>query len=44
MNINIPALINFDPAGIKKHCMLISDLPVIVLYDTIPFTEYSAEY
>ncbi|STB58608.1 Uncharacterised protein [Citrobacter freundii] len=19
MNINIPALINFDPAGIKKH-------------------------
>ncbi|CAH3281700.1 hypothetical protein AI2897V1_1746 [Klebsiella pneumoniae] len=44
MNINIPALINFDPAGIKKStCMYISDLPGIVLYDTIPFTEYSAE-
>lgn len=41
MNINIPALINFDPAGIKKStCMYISDLPGIVLYDTVMTPTY----
>ncbi|STU66206.1 Uncharacterised protein [Klebsiella pneumoniae subsp. ozaenae] len=30
MNINIPALINFDPAGIKKStCMYIQTCPVL---------------
>ncbi|UMS25463.1 hypothetical protein AOY81_04790 [Escherichia coli] len=44
MNSNNPALIHSASAGIKKiTCQYISYLPGIVLYDSIPLTEYSAE-
>lgn len=44
MNITSPALIHSAPAGMKKiTCRHISDRPGIMLYDSMPLTEYSVE-